>query len=91
MGVDVLRLMVRTQHQIAHEVHADICLLNGLCGPEPCPNFEQILAALREQSLLTRAQVIEELEARARRWPMYAKEVRGCIEAIRADAGKARP
>lgn len=82
---------MRTQHQIAREVHADICFLNGLCGPEePCPNFEQILDSLREQSLLTRAQVIEELETWARRWPMYAKHTQRCIDAIRVDAGKER-
>ena len=82
---------MRTQHQIADEVHADICPLNGPCEPaEPCPNFEQVLDALREQDLLTRAQIIEELETWARRWPMY-KDTQRCIDAIRVDAGKARP
>ena len=65
---------MRTQHQIANELH-DLA--------QECPlTLDDVLAALHEQSQLTRAQVVTELEAWAKRWPMNKNVVLGCAQAI---------
>ena len=77
---------MRTQHQIASELHSNLghgdeepCQWSD---PTSCPVFEDIVAALREQSLLTRAAIVGELEDWATRWPMNKSVVLGCAKRI---------
>ena len=82
---------MRAQHQIASELHERICHDGGPgCPAEqaihedgPCSDAEDILAALREQSRLTRAQIVTELEDWAKRWPMNKSVVLRCAQEIR--------
>ena len=71
---------MRTQYQIAAGLHAETC--PDACLGD-CSLFEEILAALREQSLLTRAACAQELEERAKRWRITRPESLNCAAAIR--------
>ena len=82
---------MRTQHQIASELHGNLghederqCPWSDVTN---CDVFMDIVAALREQSRLTRAQIVVELQERAARWPINKSVVLGSAEAIRAERG----
>ena len=79
---------MRTQHQIASELHENLghedersCRWSDTTN---CDVFVDIVAALREQSQLTRTAIVAELQERAARWPINKSAVLGCAEAIRA-------
>ena len=80
---------MRTQHQIASELHENLGHEEGQSCPwvdvTTCAVFGDILAALREQSLLTRAAIVGELEDWAKRWPMNKSVVLGCAKEIQLD------
>lgn len=86
---------MRTQHQIASELHENLGHEEGQSCPwrdvTTCAVFEDILAALREQSLLTRAAIVGELKDWAKRWPINKSAVLGCAEAIRVEMAQAEP
>ena len=76
---------MRTQHQIASELHALVCPEDYIHDAEGCPTLEDILAALREQSLVTRAAIVTDLENFARRWWMEKRMILACAEMIRSE------
>ena len=81
---------MRTQHQIASELHENLGHEEGQScrwrDVTNCAVFGDILAALREQSRLTRAAVVAELEDWAKRWPMNKSVVLGCTKVIQLDS-----
>ena len=73
---------MRTQHQIASELHALVCPEDHIHDAAGCPTLDDLLAALHEQSRLTRAQVVAELKDWAKRWPMNKSVVLGCVQHV---------